>query len=95
MEEMREKQLQILPLRVRMTAALKEPEGWMKSFINKISKLASASRSSRVGELAAVHSSRYASERVKMIRMNGAGEGLDYSDSALNVQLRTERLIAH
>jgi hypothetical protein len=35
-----------------------EQEGQMKSFIDYVSKLASASRKSRVSELAAVHSSR-------------------------------------
>jgi len=40
----------------------------MKSFMNKISTLASAARKSRVSELAAVFSSRNALLRVKMLR---------------------------
>jgi len=42
--------------------------------LNKISKLASASRKSRVGELAGVHLRRNSSRRVGLLQMNGPGE---------------------
>src|ERR1035441_493100 len=44
-----------------------EQEYWF----NKISELASASRKSRVGKLAAVHTSRNSTQRVGLLLMNG------------------------
>jgi len=48
----------------------------MKQVVNKISKLASASRKSRVSELAAVHPRRNSSGRVWLLLMNGVPVGV-------------------
>ena len=49
---------------------------WMGLVVNKIGKLASASRKPQVSELAAVHPSHHSSGRAWRLPMNGAAVGV-------------------